>query len=309
MKRFAVAAAVVALVLLVPGTALAQSDKDDGLLIRIGGDAVLDSGERTGLALVIRGDLAVSGAAEIIVVINGSAILEGATVGTLVVVRGDAVLGDGTVVTEDVWLANSSITTAPGAEVQGAIRRDFQGGLIVGLWILGIILAIGLGILAILGGLAMAAFGAPTARKAGRAIRESFGQVVIAGVVFWIALPVVAGFLFVTVIGIPTALAVWFALLPVVGFLGYLVVGIWIGELILGRTGDTGKPYLASFLGIVILVVAGIIPGLGGLIATLAALLGGSALALLMWNSFRAPSAKVQEPESDAPDEAPPATT
>ncbi|MFQ5966329.1 MAG: hypothetical protein ACE5MI_01815 [Acidimicrobiia bacterium] len=309
IKRLGLVAGILALVLVVPTAALAQSgEEDEGVLIRIGGDAVLGSGEETGLALVIRGDLTVEGTSETVVVVNGTASLEGATVETLVVVSGEAVLGDGTVVTGDVWLADSSLTRLGTSEVQGVIRRDFQSGLLIGLWILGIIIGIGLGVLAILGGMAFAAVGAETARRAGRAIRESFGQVVIAGLVFWIALPIVGGFLFVTVIGIPTALAIWFVVLPVVGFLGYLVTGIWIGKLILSREDDRGKPYLAAFLGIVILVVAGIIPGLGGLIGTLAGLLGGSALALLMWNSFRKPTGETYEPETGSAEEAPPST-
>lgn len=305
MKRFGLILGMFAMVLVAPGAALAQSSEDEGVLIRINGDAVLGSGEETGLALVIRGDLTVEGTSETVVVINGTVTLEGATVETLVVVQGDAVLGDGTVVKGDVWLANSSITLSGTAEVQGSVRRDFQSGLLVGLWIVGIIIAIGLGVLAILGGLTFAAVGAGTARGARRAIRENFGQVVIAGLVFWIGLPVTGGILFVTVLGIPTALAIWLVLLPVVGFLGYLVTGIWIGELILSREDDTGKPYLAAFIGVLILALVGIIPGLGGLVATLAGLLGGSALVLLAWNSFRRPAEGAEEPAGVPGEETP----
>lgn len=275
------------MMVLAPTVVGAQTEDDQGVLIRVNGDALLAEDQDAGLALLVRGRLVVNGTAKTVVVVNGTAVLDGATVDTLVVVRGRAVLREGTVITGDVWLTDTTLERADGVRIDGTVRRNAGGGVLVGLWILGIIIAIGLGVLAILGALTFAAVAPGTARRAGAAIRHSFGRVVLAGLVLWLAVPIVGGLLFATIIGVPTAIAIWLGLLPIMAFLGYIVTGIWLGELIVARDGGEGHPYLASFVGVLLLVIAGIIPGLGGLIGFLAALLGGSALALLGWRGFR----------------------
>lgn len=291
----------VVMMVLVPTVVGAQTEDDEGVLIRINGDAVLAADQDAGLALAIRGRLQVDGTAKTVVVVNGTVVLNAATVDTLVVVRGRAVLREGTVITGDVWLTDTTLERADGVRIDGVVRRNAGGGFLVGLWILGVIIAIGVGVLAILGGLVFAAVAPGTARRAGSAIRHSFGQVVLAGLILWLAVPIVGVLLFATIIGVPSAIAIWLGLLPVMAFLGYIVTGIWLGELIVAREGGVGHPYLASFLGILLLVIVGIIPGLGGLIGFLAALLGGSALALLGWRGFRnrADSGTVVEPGAE----------
>lgn len=291
----------VVMMVLAPTVVGAQTEDDEGVLIRINGDAVLAADQDAGLALAIRGRLQVDGTAKTVVVVNGTVVLNAATVDTLVVVRGRAVLREGTVITGDVWLTDTTLERADGVRIDGVIRRNAGGGFLVGLWILGVIIAIGVGVLAILGGLVFAAVAPGTARRAGSAIRHSFGQVVLAGLILWLAVPIVGVLLFATIIGVPSAIAIWLGLLPVMAFLGYIVTGIWLGELIVAREGGVGHPYLASFLGILLLVIVGIIPGLGGLIGFLAALLGGSALALLGWRGFRnrADSGTVVEPGAE----------
>jgi hypothetical protein len=293
---------VVMTMVLAPTMVSAQTDDDEGVLIRVNGDALLAADQDAGLALTVRGRLIVEGTAKTVVVVNGTAVLRGATVDTLVVIRGRAILEEGTVVTGDVWLTNARFDRADGVQIDGTVRRNAGGGILVGLWILGIIIAIGLGVLAILGGLTFAAVAPGTARRAGNAIRREFGQVVLAGLVLWLAIPIAGLFLFITIVGVPTAIAIWLGVLPVMAFLGYIVTGIWLGELLVARQGGTGHPYLASFLGILLLVIAGVIPGLGGLIGTLASLLGGSALALLAWRGLRgepsAPEGTVADPDA-----------
>lgn len=300
MWRPLISMAVVAgTMVLLPTMVTAQTEDDQGVLIRVNGDAVLAADQDAGLALTVRGRLTVQGTAKTVVVVNGTAVLDGATVDTLVVVRGNAILREGTVVTGDVWLTNATLEQADGVEIGGAVRRNASGGILVGLWILGLIIAVGVGVLAILGGLTFAAVAPGTARRAGDAIRHSFGQVVISGLVLWLAVPIVGGLLFATIVGVPTAIAIWLGLLPAMGFLGYIVTGIWLGELLVARDGGEGHPYLASFLGILLLIIAGIIPGLGGLIGGLAALLGGSALALLAWRGFRSVTGAPEAPGAD----------
>lgn len=294
MRKLLLWSAIVIAVVMVPASAMAQSDADpdEGLLVRVGGDASLSPAEQAGLAVVVQGDLVVEGIVRTVVVVNGEVTLTGATVDTLVVVNGDAIVGDGTVITGDVWLAGSTLELSDLAQVDGEIRRDFEGAFVAGLWIFGLILAVGVAIAAVLLALAVAAIAPNLARSAGTVIRTDFGRVVVAGLVLWIALPIAAGLVAVTIIGLPAAFAVWFGVLPLVAVIGWVVAAIWLGELLVAREGGVGHPYLAAFLGALILIVAGLVPFVGWLVGWLAGLLGSSALALMAWRSFRtSPSA------------------
>ncbi len=286
-RRLLVLFGVLVALLFVPAAAFAQTQTDEeGVLLRINGSAAIGPDEDVGAAVVVSGDLLVEGLARAVVVVDGTITIDGGEVDTLVVVRGTANLANGAVITGDVFLTESNLNDDGTGEVRGSINRDVEGFL-VAFWIFGLLLAIGLGILAILGALTFAGVAPDTARRAGSAIRGDFGKVVLAGLGLWIGVPIVAGVLLFTIVGIPTTFAIWFAVLPAMAFLGYLVTGIWLGELIVAREGGVGHPYLAAFLGTLILVVAGFIPGLGPLVGFVAALLGSSALALLGWRNFR----------------------
>lgn len=287
MKRIIIVMLAVAGLLAIPSAALAQSDEADGVLVRVKGDATVSADEVVSVVVVVKGDLILEGVAETVVVVDGTVDAVGATINTLVVVRGSAMLSDGATVTGDVWLTDSTLTRSEDSTVEGAIRRGFRGTWIAGLWIAGLILGLGLALLVVLGALTFAAIAPNVARRAGAAIRGDLGHVALAGLVFWIVLPLLAGLLLVTLVGIPAAFTVWFAVMPIFGFLGYIVVGIWLGELMVARDGGEGHPYLAAFVGTAVLVLAGVIPGLGWIVGMLASLLGGSALALLAWQAFR----------------------
>lgn len=296
LARVLVLLGVVAAVLS-PAAALAQDGNDEGVLVRVNGDAELGVGETASVVVVVKGDLALEGTARVVVVVDGTATLTGAEVETLVVVRGTANLENGTVVTGDVFLTDSTLNNDGSAEVRGSTHRDFEGFL-AGFWVIGILLALGLGVLAILGALVFAGVAPDTARSAGTAIRHDLGKVVLSGLGLWILVPLVAGLLIFTVVGIPTTFAVWFGVLPIMGFLGYLVSGIWLGELLVAREGGEGHPYLAGFLGTLILVAIGWIPAIGALVGLVAGFLGSGALALLGWRNFRngGSEAEVSEP-------------
>lgn len=287
-SRILVAAMFGVILAMIPAAASAGDESPkEGILLRVNGDAALGVEESTGAVIVVRGDALIEGHADTVIVVDGVASLQGATVSTLVVVSGEAILGEGTTVSGDIWLTSATLTQSPDATVGGSVRRDVSGGLIVGLWVVGIILGIGLGLLAIVGALTFAAVAPRVAKSAGAAIQDDFGQVVLAGLVLWIAVPILAAIAAITVIGLPIAFATWFGLLPVLGFLGYLVSGIWLGGLIVTRYRDAAHPYVPALAGVGILVLTGIVPGFGWVVGTLASLLGGSALALVAWRSFR----------------------
>lgn len=288
MKRSLTVITLLVAVLAIPAAALAQAeDTDEGVLVRVKGDAAVTQTDKIGVVVVVQGNLLVEGSAATVVVVDGTVDVVGGRIGTLVVVRGAAVLTQGATVTGDVWLTDSSISESDDSSVDGSIRRGLRGTWVAGLWIVGLVLGIGLAVLTVVGALVFAAVAPNVARRAGQVIRGDLGRVLLAGAIFWIVLPVLAGFLLITLIGIPTSLTIWFAVMPVFAFLGYIVIGVWLGELIVARDGGEGHPYLAAFVGTVVLVLVGIIPGLGWVVGMLASLLGGSALALLAWRSFR----------------------
>jgi hypothetical protein len=89
----------------------------------------------------------------------------------------------------------------------------------------------------------------------------------------------------VTIVGIPLGLGLLVVVLPMLVVAGYIVVGIWIGEWIVGRMtpGVTReRPYLAAFVGLVVLGAVGWIPPVGGILA----FVGFGAVVLLILRTF-----------------------
>ena len=288
MRRFlAFCLLVVALLAIPAGVQAAEGDAEEGFLFRVNGDVTIADGEFVGTVIVIEGNLAVQGDVRTAILINSDAQLAGADAETLIVINGTVDLTEGTTVENDVILVNSTVRQDETSTIEGDIVENFEGGLLAGLWIFGIILAIGLGILAILAALLFAAVAPRTARRATRVIVKETGPTLLAGIIFWFGAPLLGVLFLLTIVGIPTAFAIWLGVMPAFAFLGYLVVGIWLGDWLVSRHRGVGHPYLAAFLGVLILAVAGLIPVLGGIVGFLAAFLGGGALALLAWKGLR----------------------
>lgn len=295
MQRLSSIAVVVvtacfALLLLVP-VALAADPRpaDDGALMAFGEDITLPAGQATDLVLVINGTATVRGDATVVIAIAGEAILEGATVETVVAVDSPVGVGSGSSVTGDVaTLDTGTVSVATGATVAGEVR-DITPQLIG----LGAVLApavllvfIGFVLVTFVAGLALAGLAARQVRAAETLISREPGPVLVSGLI-GIFLPLlVIGVLFVTVVGIPLALALLLTVWPATAYVGYLVAGIWIGDWILGRTSPgvvRERPYLASVIGLLILQVLSILPPVTGI----ASLFGYGAVLLLAWRVFR----------------------
>ncbi len=281
---------------LLAGPAAAQSDTgDEGVLLRINGDVTVAEGVVHGLVVVIDGNLDFDGTADTIVVINGDAVLTGATVDELVVVSGTADLGPGTVITGDVNLVDTTLTRDPTATVEGTIDRSAGDGLALGFWLLGLLFMIGWAILVLLSGLVLAGVAPDLARRAGRTITTDLGPTILGGLVLWIVAPILGALLFASIIGVPIAITIWFVVLPVLGLVGFLVAGVRTGEYITARGGGTGHPYLASFVGLLVLIVVGAVPVIGPLVVAIAGFLGSGALAVHGYRAIRG------EPRPPAP--------
>jgi hypothetical protein len=278
--------------LLVPATAGAQSEQRDarGAIIRIDGDAVVASGESRGLVVVIDGDARIAGYAASVFVIDGRVIIEGGTVGELGVLNGTVEARDGSVVTGNVTLIDAEIERAPGAVIRGTIQRDTSYRLGEGLRIFGLIFGLGYAIAVIIGGIVVAAVAPRQARYIGSVIADEPGRSMLAALVAWIALPILAVVAMVTIIGIPLGIAILVFLMPALAFVGYLLFGIRLGDFMIEKIRgqrESDRPYLAVLLGIGALVVVGWVPVLGSLVSFLAACIGSGAIALAAWRTMR----------------------
>lgn len=278
------------------GAQTATGTGDESVLVRVNGNVTVPEGESHGVVVVVNGDLTFAGDANTVVVVDGSAEFLGATVETLVVVSSGATLGPETVITGDVYTVDATLMRDPGAVVRGTIQEEVAWEVASGFWLLGVLLTIGWALLVLFGGQVMAAVAPEFARRAGRTLSTEVGATIGAGLVLWIALPIVGGLLFATVVGIPIALTIFLVILPAMGFIGFLVSGIRLGEYVVAREGGVGHPFLAAFLGLLMLIVVGLIPALGPAIVLIAGFLGSGALALMAIRSMRTRPAPVEEP-------------
>ena len=291
MKRlFAVLATAAFLLGLGAPVALAAEPRPnaESVLISVTGPVTVAAGDHLDTLVVIDGDARISGDVGTIVLVRGTATLSGATAGSLLVVDGHADLAAGTTVQGDVRTLDGTVTQAAGATVRGSVTTldgDLAalGVLLIPAFIL---LAIGFGLVAVAIALLVAAFGARQVRSVEALIRREPGQVLLAGIVGSVVLPLSAIVLIATIVGAPIGLAVLFIVLPALAFLAWIVAAIWIGDWIVARfrgTVEPDRPYLAAALGVVVLAVAGVIP----FVTAIATLFGFGALLLAAWRTFR----------------------
>jgi len=215
-------------------------------------------------------------------------------------------LGPGTTVGNDIYTLDALVTNqGDEAVVVRNIATELTG---IGFFLapLLILVFIGFAIAAIAAGLLVAALGARQVRAAEELITHRPVETFVAGIVGVIAPVFLLIGLFVSVVGIPLALALLFVVWPLVGLLGYIVAGIWVGDWILQRMYPgvvRERPYLASVLGLVVLTVLGIFPP----VPAIASLFGYGAVLLLAWRTFRGRDVSLGSVSTAAP--VPPAPT
>lgn len=276
VRRALAVAALAALFAAVPAAAAAQGDGVSGLLVRVQGDVEVGDGESADLVLVINGDADVHGRAAAVVVLGGNARLTGARVGHLVVVRGVAELGPGTVVEGDIWLTWASLVQEPGARVEGAVHRGvarFGWGWLA----VSPLLSVGLAVLVVGVALLGVALGADRMRRAVAGLTGDAWGALTWALVLFVAVPGAAALAYFTVVGLPLSLVVLGLLLPVAGLAGFAVAGLRLGTWVL--RSRAARPYGAAALGSVLLLVVGLVPVAGQVLVLVAAALGAGALA------------------------------
>jgi hypothetical protein len=247
-------------------------------------------------------DLAV-GATEVaegLIVLDGSAVIEGTVEGVLaiesdVTITGPSAqverifTGSGSLTIEngatvgDVYYAGTDVTGVDDALVSGEVvnaEEELVGALaaiVAVLIVLLIFVAIGAFIAMLALTLLVIAWGTNQTRRAAATISNDVLKTIVVGLLMLVVPSIVISILFATIVGIP--LAVGLALLwGIVLFLGQVVVATWIGERILPRARTASRPYGAAFLGMLILLLlwwTGIVPLLAGIFGTGAVTLAG----------------------------------
>ncbi len=200
-----------------PVAAQAADGKDHGLLLRVNGDVTVAKGESVSTVVVVDGDLVVDGdVREGLVVVHGNAVITGTVQGAVTVIDGDLSLRRGSSV-EDVNLVRSTLHRDEGATLTGKINHR-QNFVFRGAWaIFTVLFWVGMTIAVLVSGLLFAAVGGRQLTTAARALTGEVGQTILGALLFWIAVPVLAVLLFVTVVGIP--LGPWPAAVPASGCL------------------------------------------------------------------------------------------
>lgn len=292
MKRLAPLLAAMALLAGLAGAVLAADEAlphTGRVVVVTGGDVEIAAGEQADAVIIINGSARVDGTVNALVVVEGEATVRGATIGTLAVINGSAELAAGTTVRGDVHRFGSSITRADGVEISGSIR-DLSGdiaafGLFIGAT--AIVLWIGFGLATLLVGLLVAGLAARQVRSATALIGRETGMTIVVGLLAIVVPPIVAVLLMVTVIGIPAGIGLFVVLWPAVAFIGYIVAAIWLGEWLLGRRNPeappAARPYAAAALGLVVGFVIGLVP----FVTAILSILGLGAVVLASWRTLR----------------------
>jgi hypothetical protein len=282
-----VSAMLLALVILVPVASAADpGDRDEHLLFSTGGDITIAADQHVDLLVITGGTATIEGDAKAVVVVDGTANFVGGKSHGVLAMASTVTLDAASVVSGDIRTINSHVESAAGATVQGRVRGGFD---VVGTaTILASILFIaylGFVVAMIAGGLLLAGVASRQVRAAGTLIVREPGMSILAAFAGLIGIVVAGTLAIVTIVGIPLGLGLLVVVLPLLVVAGYLVAGIWIGEWIVGRMTPgvrRERPYLAAFVGLVVLGAIGWIPPVGGILA----FIGFGAVVLLILRTF-----------------------
>jgi hypothetical protein len=307
MRRILTIAATAAFILGVAAPAVLAADptpgRDGSALFGLNSDVTVPAGQDADVVFVANADATIAGDVRTVIVIEGTADLQGATVDDVFVARGSVTVDAASTVTGDVRTLGSTVTVDPAATVGGTVA-SMETDVVTATAILApaiLLFMLGFVVVTLVAGLALAALAARQVRAAETLIGHEPGQTLLVGLAGLIVVPVVAVLAMITVIGAPLGLAILFLVWPAAAYVGYLVAGIWIGEWLLrGRGSDRAeRPYMAAVVGLLVLQLISLIP----LVGAIASLFGFGAVLLLAWRVFRQPTSagRVTTPPATQP--------
>jgi hypothetical protein len=291
MKRLVLACAC--LLLLVAPAAAAAKGQDRVVVV---GPVNIAPGQQANDVVVAHGDVNVAGRVNgDLVVADGKVRINGLVKGDVVTFASRAVLGPRARVNGDLRYGDKKPTIAPGAQVGGDTKHlnvgkaGGLGGLVAGvvLWLAISVSALLLGLL-LLWLVPRAAYAVWETAETRRAASIWWGLGLFFGI------PIVAGILLVTILGIPLGLLLLLALVPIYA-LAYTTSAWVLGRRVLGP--ERGR-FLSFLAGWAILRVLALIPILGGLAWFAATVFG---LGLLFVTAGRGRAVRTEAPPAPAP--------
>jgi hypothetical protein len=281
MRRLLVG--LVALLTLLPaGAAVAADDPPDDRIV-LSGSVLVDRGETVpGDVVVVDGDIVIRGTVEgDVIAVAGDVTIRGRIGGNVVAGSGLATLGRRARVSGDLVYFDKEPVIAPGAKVAGDTTKvdggelgDVLGALAIGIWV-------AFSVSLFLFGLILLLLAPKAAEAVARTARNRWGLAIGVGIGAFILLPIVAGLICLTVIGLPLGVLLFITLIPLYA-MAYVSSAFALGRLILKNAG-----ILAFVVGMVILSLLTLVPFLGALVGTLALIFG---LGLLLTTLIRARS-------------------
>jgi hypothetical protein len=273
------------------------------ILARFNRDVELAAGDSSSVLVVGGADARVAGTVGAVLVLDGTAeLLPTARVGHLAVVRGVAVLRDGSTVDGDVQLLDSEMSREPGAAITGTVSHGYWTQIEAGLRTFSLMIGFGIWLAVLMGGLIATAVDPAGVRRAGDTLVNEPGMTLLTAFVLWICAPFAAVSAMTTVVGIPIGLGLFVFVLPALGFLGYLVCGVRLGDAVLRRTRAADapeRPFVAAAAGLTLLPLLGMVPLLGPLMTLLAAGAGAGAVVLAAWRGSRLAAAPARPVPAD----------
>jgi hypothetical protein len=293
MRKLLALFAALAMVLGLAGIALGAdggSGDNATILIAVNGDIDVAAGEQADAVIVISGNARIAGTVNTLFVADGVATTtSGAMLETITIINGTADLATGTTVRGDISQLESTVNQAEGVTLGGSVRdltTEAAGfGLFMGF--AAILLWIGFALVTIVVGLLLAGLAARQVRQATTLISHEPLKTFLVGLLVVVAVPLLAVAAFVTVVGIPAAIALLLVVIPAGAFIGYMVAAIWIGEWLLARRNAAGpppeRPYAAAVVGLVVAFILGFIP----LVTSIISIFGIGAIALAAWRTLR----------------------
>jgi hypothetical protein len=294
MKRLAsIAAGMLAMLVSAAGLAAQGSTAaaDADLLLRVQGPIRIAAGDVASTVVVIGHEAAVDGTVRRdLIVVNGTARVGGTVDGNVTVINGHLELIPGARIGQKAVLYRSTVTRAPGAVVLGGVQEESGISFARAAWFFWF----GFTLLVIAAGLVYAFLASRSLEAASRLMRRQPGYTALAALVAVVGLPTLAILLIMTGIGIPLGIAMIVFVLPALAFLGYVVAGSSVGHLALRPWPErSANVYLAVAVGLLLLQIVALVPGIGGVVALLASQLGAGALLYRVWRRKRGRSALV----------------
>jgi cytoskeletal protein CcmA (bactofilin family) len=257
-------------------------ERVDGPVGTVDGGVRVD-GEVDGPVFVVHGNARITGRVTgSVLVVDGDAFVDGRVDDNVIVVSGRASIGSGAVVGGDVR-SSEQPRVAQGARVEGDVdKTDFAAWFSLAGWIALFLWWVAVTITLLVVGVVLILLFPRAAGVVSATGRGSFWLCVGWGAILGLALPIVVGVLFASVVGLPLGFMVLLAL--ALAFpLGYVATSLVLGRLIARRAHDV----VAFLVGFAILRVVALVPGLGWLVGFLAAALGVGVLAVTAWRAGR----------------------